>query len=475
MNNKRLISFITALLLVFSLVGIPNPLISYGAMPNLQTSDWALEEVKGAWLYGFIPSELSGLSLEESVTREEFASLVVSVWEQETNIVVKPTIVKPFSDTGNKKISKAFQLGIVKGVGGGNYEPESTLTREAAATMLTRLYLKLTEEEIEKSKSLVFQDDDQINEWAKASVYYMLEKDLLKGVGANSFDPRGLISREQALAISVRMVKEIFSNTLNYVPEKDYASGTRVYTLNEVRKVFKYAQYHLVPIITLKMDGALAKSLEGEYSNIMTQREITNISYSYSPRSQTLIVSIQYSLMAEVLALIMNQDVKADRISKRANEIQTQLLGIRDSIISPEMDYFQREKAIHDYIVKNHSYDLGNSGVGQCEDSYSLSGLLKNGEGVCQGYAQLFWALCLNTKIPAGMIYGNAGGGSHAWNIVSIYGDCFHVDVTWNDPIPDQGQKVRYDYYNLSEKEISKDHKWDYTNNCTCDFVTYNH
>ena len=476
MNNKRLISIIMVALLVFSFGGLVAPGPSYGATNNLLTSDWALEEVEDAFFYGFIPTELSGVSLEDSVTREEFASLVVSVWEKETNIIVKLAKDSPFSDTESKNVLKAFQLGIVKGMGNGKYEPKGTLTREAAATMLTRLYLQLTKEEIGIPNALAFQDDDSIHGWAKQSVYYMSDKGLLKGVGANEFNPQGLISREQALVISVRMVKEIFRNILSYAPETDFASGTRVSTIAEVKSAFKYAQYHLIPIITLKMDSGLAGLLESEYSNIMTKREIESISYSYTPGPGTLIVTIKYSLMAEVLALIVNDEVKLSRVSNRALEIQSQVLGIRNSIITPRMDYHQREKAIHDYIVKNYSYDVDNNCGGmKYEDSYSLSGLLKNGQGVCQAYAQLFWALCLNTKIPAGIVYGYAGGGSHAWNIVNIYGDCFHVDVTWDDPIPDQGQKVRYDYYNLSEQAIKRDHQIYDINNSPCDFVTNNH
>lgn len=476
MNIKRLLSIIMVVLLVFSFGGLVAPVTSYGVTSNLQTSEWALEEVEDALFYGFIPAELSGVSLKDSITREEFASLVVSVWEKETNIIVKLEKTSPFSDTENKNVLKAFQLGIVKGMGNGKYEPLGTLTREAAATMLTRLYIQLTKEEIEVPKHLVFKDDNRINGWAKESVYYMSDKGLLKGVGANEFDPQGLISREQSLVISVRMVEEIFRNILNFVPETDFSSGTRVYSIDEVKSAFKYAQYHLLPIITLRMDSALAGSLEAEYSNIMTKREIESISYSYNPGPGTLIVSIKYSLMAQVLALIVNDDIKLANVSNRALEIQSQVLGIRNSIITPQMDYHQREKAIHDYIVKNYSYDVGNnSGSLNYDDSYCISGLLKNGQGVCQAYAQLFWALCLNTKIPGGIVYGEAGGGPHAWNIVSIYGDCFHVDVTWNDPIPDQGQKVRYDYYNLSEQAIKRDHEIYEINRSPCDFVTNNH
>lgn len=476
MNRKKTLCLIMATLMTFTFVGIEGPIVSYGATTNLQTSQWALEEVKDALFYGFIPDELSKEPLQDSVTREEFASLVVRVWENETNITVKLAGDNPFSDTKNTNILKAFQLGIVNGMGSGKYEPTNTLTREAAATMLTRLYLKLTNKEIVIGNPLAFKDDHRIHDWAKKSVYYMSEKELLKGVGANEFVPQGLISREQALAISVRMVKEIFADRLNYVPKIEYKAGTRVSTVGEVENAFKYAKYHLLPTISLRMDAALAESLKTEYSSIMTRWEIENLSYSHSGSTQVYTASMKYSLMAEVLALILNDQVNPSRVSDRAQEVQSQLLVIRDNLISPKMNYYQREKAIHDYIVKNYSYDVGdNTGAVKCQDSYSLSGLLKNGKGVCQGYAQLFWALCLNAKIPSGIVYGTAGGGPHAWNIVNIYGECYHVDVTWDDPIPDQGQKVRYDYFNLSEKNISRDHIWDYIYNSPCDFVTYKH
>ncbi len=476
MNRKKIFSLIMAALMTFTFAGIGKPLISYAATPSLNASQWALEEVKDALFYGFIPDELSNVTLQDSITREEFASLVVSVWEKETNIIVKLKGDNPFLDTKNANILKAFQLGVVNGMGNGKYEPKSTLTREAAATMLTRLYLKLTDKELVNSNSLAFKDDHKIHDWAKKSVYYMSEKELLKGVGANEFHPQGLISREQALAIAVRMAKEIFSERLNYLPKTEYKAGTRVSTIAEVENAFKYAQYHLLPIISLRMDAGLAESLKAEYSGIMTRWEIENLSYSHSGSTQIYTASMKYSLMAQVLALIVNEQVNLSRISDRAKEVQSQLLEIRDNLISPKMDYYQREKAIHDYIVKNYYYDVGdNIGAAKCQDSYSLSGLLKNQKGVCQGYAQLFWALCLNAKIPSSIVYGTAGGGPHAWNIVNIYGECYHVDVTWNDPIPDQGQKVRYDYFNLSEKAMSRDHSWDYIYNSPCDFVTYKH
>lgn len=58
-------------------------------------------------------------------------------------------------------------------------------------------------------------------------------------------------------------------------------------------------------------------------------------------------------------------------------------------------------------------------------------------------------------------VVGDAGG-PHAWNMVKVDGNWwYHLDTAWNDPIPDQGSKVRYDYILLSDETLSKDHEWD--------------
>ena len=37
---------------------------------------------------------------------------------------------------------------------------------------------------------------------------------------------------------------------------------------------------------------------------------------------------------------------------------------------------------------------------------------------------------------------GEAGGGSHAWNYVKDGSSYRYIDVTWDDPVQDQGAKA---------------------------------
>ena len=65
-----------------------------------------------------------------------------------------------------------------------------------------------------------FNDDAHISDWAKPSVYFMVAHGIISGVGNNNFAPKAVTpaeqaasyasaTREQALAISVRMAENL--------------------------------------------------------------------------------------------------------------------------------------------------------------------------------------------------------------------------------------------------------------------------
>lgn len=63
--------------------------------------------------------------------------------------------------------------------------------------------------------------------------------------------------------------------------------------------------------------------------------------------------------------------------------------------------------------------------------------------------------------IKSMVVEGTADGQAHAWNLVYINNKWRHVDCTWDDPVSNYGDVIQYDYYNLTDQEISADHSWD--------------
>jgi transglutaminase-like putative cysteine protease len=149
---------------------------------------------------------------------------------------------------------------------------------------------------------------------------------------------------------------------------------------------------------------------------------------------------------------------KGDAVYAKCEEILAE-------IIKPEMTDLEKETAIHDYLVLNAAYDAeGFEADTLTDDGYTPYGLLIEGKGVCQAYAETAKLLLNMVGIECAVATGLANGGGewfgHAWNIVEIDGKRYHLDVTFDDPVPDRKGKVSHEYFNLTDEQIQKDHQW---------------
>ena len=133
------------------------------------------------------------------------------------------------------------------------------------------------------------------------------------------------------------------------------------------------------------------------------------------------------------------------------------VLGMIEQIVQtiPE-DATEAEKVkfVNDYLVVHTKYNLNSKA-----NAHTPYSVLVNGEGVCEGYALAALLMFEELGIEAKYVIGDAGG-PHAWNLVKVDGQWYHLDVTWNDPVPDQGDKVHYNYFLITDEKLKKDHQW---------------
>lgn len=139
---------------------------------------------------------------------------------------------------------------------------------------------------------------------------------------------------------------------------------------------------------------------------------------------------------------------------EQTNEVKRQVAQTLRRILTPEMDDHRKVKTIHDWIVANLSYDTALV-------SHSAYDGLVDGRTVCQGYALLTYEMMRQADIPVRIVEGTSRESAHTWNLVRIDGQWYHLDTTWNDPVPDTAGKVYYHYYNLTDEQIRSDHQWD--------------
>ncbi len=177
--------------------------------PWSKASDWAVAELDKATTLNIIPEIFNKEDLTKNITRKEFAHVAVKLYEKLTGNKAAAVARSPFKDTDDVEVLKAYNLEITKGVSEDEFAPDTLITREQMATMMTRTLTKAginTSVDLEKVKK--FDDDAQMNDWGKPSIYYMSNIEIIKGMGDGTFGVLGNATREQALLISERSAEK---------------------------------------------------------------------------------------------------------------------------------------------------------------------------------------------------------------------------------------------------------------------------
>ena len=123
-----------------------------------------------------------------------------------------------------------------------------------------------------------------------------------------------------------------------------------------------------------------------------------------------------------------------------------------------ELNEKEKELYIHDFICQNVHYDKLKKPY-----SHEIIGPLGQGVGVCEGIAKSVKILCdaLGIWCIIAISGSNPEKGikyRHAWNVVKIGGNYYHVDATYDNSLGRNGL-IRYDYFNIEDAKIFRDHE----------------
>ncbi len=153
---------------------------------------------------------------------------------------------------------------------------------------------------------------------------------------------------------------------------------------------------------------------------------------SYSKKTNT----------AKVLAISYTAD-KATA-NAQSNEINAVMAKIAEA--TNGMSASDKVKYVHDYLIANVSYDTTYT-------ARSLYDAMVKGTSVCEGYTKAFQFIMSNLGIECKTVTSKAM--NHAWNVVTIDGAEYHVDVTWDDPIVNGQNNNTTAYYDYFMKTVS--------------------
>ena len=169
----------------------------------------------------------------------------------------------------------------------------------------------------------------------------------------------------------------------------------------------------------------------------------TGYKYRYYQESANLVFLPEY--LFEKGKIREHQKAMKARVEKLARAAQN-------------LSEWEKEKYVHDFICENVHYDKLKKPY-----SHEIIGPLGQGVGVCEGIAKSVKVLCDALGVWCVIaLCGNCPEKGikyrHTWNIVKIGGQYYHLDATFDNTLG-AGAQIRYDYFNLCDKSVFRDHQ----------------
>lgn len=151
----------------------------------------------------------------------------------------------------------------------------------------------------------------------------------------------------------------------------------------------------------------------------------------------------------------------AEREADLRKQIDAYVERAIQGISETDSDYLKTKK-IYEYIILNTDYVLNSP------DNQNMISVAINGQSVCNGYSKTFMYIMRRLGIECFMVNGFGNEGMlHAWSIVKLDGEYYHVDVTWGDTTFDTSEEwtafndiyeIGYDYLAVPDEWILKNH-----------------
>ncbi|MBQ2727462.1 MAG: S-layer homology domain-containing protein [Clostridia bacterium] len=179
----------------------------------------------------------------------------------------------------------------------------------------------------------------------------------------------------------------------------------------------------------------------------------SRVAYSYIPQGMKKVVTtvnFVYRMEGEML-------------EQARQEYETELTYIV-SLVNPSMNETEKALWVHDYLIASYAYD-------ESQTIFDAHSLFTQRTGVCQAYSLAYAAVMRELGVEAVMV--TSPEMNHAWNLVKIGENWYHVDLVYDDPTPDRIGRVNHENFLLDDEGIRQTspahHGWISSVKCTDD------
>lgn len=176
-----------------------------------------------------------------------------------------------------------------------------------------------------------------------------------------------------------------------------------------------------------------------------------SVTITYHPDS-SVVFTFTYKDHALMLAAHRNPALR-DRLTPEQQQALAVARQRVQELISPQMSTLEKVKVLHDDLVNRATYDLPSGG--------NCTTMLLHNRGVCEAYSRALWLMLRMIDIPCLIVAGHTDE-PHAWNLVQVDGEWYHVDATWDDPtiIGSDRNVLSHNYFLVTDAQMAQDHNW---------------
>ena len=176
-----------------------------------------------------------------------------------------------------------------------------------------------------------------------------------------------------------------------------------------------------------------------DYAN--NQKELSYINGFVHPFNSFDTIQTTYDSLGKVTLRIVKTYTDLDVV-----KIKDKIKEIVDTLDVKDKSDKDKIKIIHDYIINNTKYDKDRTDKNIIKyDSNTAYGVFFEGYGICSGYSDAMAIFLDYFGIPNFKVTSE----NHVWNAVYIDNEWYHLDLTWDDPILDNGKDVLFHNYFL--------------------------
>lgn len=181
----------------------------------------------------------------------------------------------------------------------------------------------------------------------------------------------------------------------------------------------------------------LISSVNGNSYSLETDEVLSVISTFFLDNPEYYWISNTITVFDATINLLIDNDYVLSTYREECDNQINAMKGEAKVAIAGKTSDLDIYLSLHDFIINRVDYAYKDDGATPETDSWAhnIVGVANKNGAVCEGYSEAFRLLCLDAGLECINLTGTiiSTNESHEWNLITVDGIYYEVDVTWDD------------------------------------------